>query len=792
MLSVNNAAVLSGLQALSQATTALNKAETAVSTGKSVSTASDNPAIYSIANTMQAQSSALTGISQGLNVLGQVVQTASAQGTLINNALTSLAANISEGQNTGIDTSTINTQISQTLTQIDSMASSATFNGVNLLAGALVSGVNYNTASTSLDVYGGTLKIAGNNATSAGLGLSGLNVDQAGVTIPFDPESLVIAGPQTTTLTLHNIAQATGTGTAQDPAVQYQFVAEESDTGANNPGTSTLATINTAIGGGADLQWDPSTGDLTSGTNTVITSQYTDPNGVKFYTLNSGEAIQVSQGSNGNPVYTVSSAFDALGNPTAQSVITPVTITSAGSGKMDDEAISDTFMTAISGQGFHVDRSSTDGALTISGGNIYAPSLSSSPSVSALTNAINTAPLSGHIVAVSSDTKTVSVAQRNDDGTLAYDSSGNIKTTPSTESFVSIYGQQVSLSSAQASLADPIATRMDFNTNGTAAGKDGYQLVLNQTTSDGKLSSSQTIAGSLQSLVDSTPAMTVDATTGIPAPSKIISQSGGSTVFAISTTPTGVPMYVSLEKDGTTGNLTYAVSSSSDFPQGETQNIVAVNVTPDMTSPSTYQDSLFTPIVDTLTSLGISTASSSIDSGTLSIVASGSNIAGSLPSGTVTADDGTPVWATPAAPSVFSNIQHPYDSTLDTYLSVYQSVPANSFLLAADSRNFSGSTITGQQVSGYQVAIGAVTAAISKMTSINANLGDSTDLISQLTKNTAAQQDAITTGISALTDADLAKQSVLLLSAQTKQQLAVQSLSIMDGQSSMILKLFQG
>ncbi|WP_371857407.1 hypothetical protein [Gluconobacter roseus] len=48
----------------------------------------------------------------------------------------------------------------------------------------------------------------------------------------------------------------------------------------------------------------------------------------------------------------------------------------------------------------------------------------------------------------------------------------------------------------------------------------------------------------------------------------------------------------------------------------------------------------------------------------------------------------------------------------------------------------------------------------------------------------------MTTGISALTDADLAKESVLL-SAQTKQQLAVQSLSIMDSQSSMILKLFQ-
>ncbi|MBS1102562.1 hypothetical protein JK202_05950 [Gluconobacter sp. Dm-62] len=789
---MNNSSILSGLQVLSQATTALNKAETAVSTGKAVSTASDNPAIYSIANSMQAQSSALSGVSQGLNILGQVVQTASSQGTLINDTLTSLAANISEGQNNGIDSSTINTQISKTLSQIDSMASSATFNGVNLLAGALVSGVNYNTALTALDTYGGTLKIAGSNATSSGLGLSGLTVDQAGVTIPLDPENLVIAGPQTTVLTLHNIAQAMNTGTAQNPAVQYQFVAEEANTGTNNPGNSTLSTINAAVGTGSDLQWDPSTGDLTSGASTVITSQYTDPNGVKFYTLNSGEAIQVSQGANDSPVYTVSSAFDALGNPTAQSVITPVTINAAGSGKMDDQGISDTFMAAISGQGFHVDRSSTDGTLTISGGNIYAPPSSSSPDVSALTNVINTAPFSGSFVAVSSDTKTVPVAKRNDDGSLAYDDNGNIETVPTTDSFISSYGQQISLTTANASLSDPIATRMDFNTNGAAAGKDGYQLILNQTTSDGTLSSSKTIASSVQTLVDSTPEISIDSSTGTPAPSQVISQGNGKTVFKISTTASGTPMYVSLEKDADTGNLTYAVSASSDFPQGETQNIVAVNVTADMTSQSTYQNSLYTPIIATLDSLGINTATSSIGATTLSIVASGSNIAGSIPPGTVTADDGTPVWATPGIPSVFNNIQHPSDSTMYTRLPVYESVPANSFLLVANSRNFSGNTVSGQQVSGYQVAIGAVTAAVSKMSSINASLGTSTDLISQLTKTTAAQQDAIITGISALTDADLAQQSVLLLSAQTKQQLAVQSLSIMNGQSSMILKLFQG
>ncbi|WP_408872722.1 flagellin [Gluconobacter roseus] len=154
----------------------------------------------------------------------------------------------------------------------------------------------------------------------------------------------------------------------------------------------------------------------------------------------------------------------------------------------------------------------------------------------------------------------------------------------------------------------------------------------------------------------------------------------------------------------------------------------------------------------------------------------------------VTADDGTPVWATQGTSYALSNL---HNNGSYTSFPVYNSQSPNSSLLAADSRNFSGDTIAGQQTSGYDVAIGAVTAAISKMTSINASLGNSANLITQVTKNTAAQQDAITTGISALTDADLAKESVLLLSAQTKQQLAVQSLSIMDGQSSMILKLFQ-
>jgi len=51
--------------------------------------------------------------------------------------------------------------------------------------------------------------------------------------------------------------------------------------------------------------------------------------------------------------------------------------------------------------------------------------------------------------------------------------------------------------------------------------------------------------------------------------------------------------------------------------------------------------------------------------------------------------------------------------------------------------------------------------------------------------------DTLTTGLGNLVDADMAKESALLTSLQTKQQLGVQALSIANSAPSTILSLFR-
>ena len=52
-------------------------------------------------------------------------------------------------------------------------------------------------------------------------------------------------------------------------------------------------------------------------------------------------------------------------------------------------------------------------------------------------------------------------------------------------------------------------------------------------------------------------------------------------------------------------------------------------------------------------------------------------------------------------------------------------------------------------------------------------------------------QDALTTGVGNLVDADVAKESANLTALQTKQQLGVQSLSIANSAPQIILSLFK-
>ena len=79
----------------------------------------------------------------------------------------------------------------------------------------------------------------------------------------------------------------------------------------------------------------------------------------------------------------------------------------------------------------------------------------------------------------------------------------------------------------------------------------------------------------------------------------------------------------------------------------------------------------------------------------------------------------------------------------------------------------------------------AVNAVLDNLGSVNRSLSD------QITFNQSVS-DSTTTGLGALVDADLAKESANLTAIQTQQQLATQPLSIANSQPQILLSLFKG
>ena len=111
--------------------------------------------------------------------------------------------------------------------------------------------------------------------------------------------------------------------------------------------------------------------------------------------------------------------------------------------------------------------------------------------------------------------------------------------------------------------------------------------------------------------------------------------------------------------------------------------------------------------------------------------------------------------------------------------------------LTASSSNITGLSPAGTALDATSAAITTVQAAISKVDTISTTLGATTQEITGLQSFTSDLSDSLTAGVGGLTDADLSATSAKLTSLQTKQQLAIQSLSIANSQSQSILSLFR-
>jgi flagellin len=104
----------------------------------------------------------------------------------------------------------------------------------------------------------------------------------------------------------------------------------------------------------------------------------------------------------------------------------------------------------------------------------------------------------------------------------------------------------------------------------------------------------------------------------------------------------------------------------------------------------------------------------------------------------------------------------------------------------------SGSGNTAVTTANASTLESAVDAAITAVTTYSAQLGSSKSQITQQQTFVSNLSKSLTAGVGSLVDADMNEASTKLQALQTQQQLGIQSLSIANQNSQLILKLFGG
>ena len=326
-LSINtNTAAMAALESLSATASMLNTTENQVSTGKKVSSASDNPAIYAISQSMTGNIAGLSAVSDSLAFGSQVVNTASKASADILSTLQTLQNTVTTANQTGISLSTMQSQVANALNQVNAYARNSTFNGINLLttkndAGATTT--NDNTLNIVTGLQGSLLTVA-NQATATSSSAVSLT-DALGLTTGMAAGNKVIAS---------------GTAVAGQTT---QSILTGSATGVNIATTTALSSTDFANGSGVKL---------TNGDGTTTTFEF-DATGTTA-------TAQETSGATANHVVVV------LVDTTAQS-----TSTMLGS-----------LVTAMNNNGYNAVTQS-DGSINVTGKGTTASSAITSADISA-------------------------------------------------------------------------------------------------------------------------------------------------------------------------------------------------------------------------------------------------------------------------------------------------------------------------------------------------------------------------------------------------------------------------
>ncbi|KID12641.1 flagellin [Ponticoccus alexandrii] len=128
----NNGAMVA-LQTLKSINSSLADTQAEISTGKRVSSAKDNSAVWAISKVMEADVKGFKGITDSLNLGQSTVSVARQAAETVTELLTDIKGKIVASQEENVDRGKIQTDIDALRDQISAVVGAAQFNGLNLL-----------------------------------------------------------------------------------------------------------------------------------------------------------------------------------------------------------------------------------------------------------------------------------------------------------------------------------------------------------------------------------------------------------------------------------------------------------------------------------------------------------------------------------------------------------------------------------------------------------------------------------------------------------------------------------
>lgn len=211
---LTNTSAMVALQTLRGVNANLSKTQDEISTGKTVATAKDNAAVWAISKVMEADVKGFKGISDSLALGESTVSVARQASETITDLMTDIKGKIVAAQQSNVDRTKINTDITALVDQIKSVVGAAQFNGLNLVDGS----------NTTVDVLSSLDRQASGSVTTSSITVNAQDLSIGTYTAKnvFGASGGVSANGDTAGFKLDN---ATGTGTLEIDDAAAAFVA---------------------------------------------------------------------------------------------------------------------------------------------------------------------------------------------------------------------------------------------------------------------------------------------------------------------------------------------------------------------------------------------------------------------------------------------------------------------------------------------------------------------------------------------------------------------------------------